>query len=282
MIRIIVDSTCEFAPELLGHPAIVIVPLSVVFGQTALRDGIDITREQFWERLPQSNPLPTTSQANPGDFLGLLEKLTDAGDEVIILALSSKLSGTYASAVIARDSLPGRPIDVIDSHTISVGSGLMTQKALEMALAGVPRREISARLGRMREEMNLMFALDTLEYLQRGGRIGRAQALVGTLLKFKPLLGLQEGEVYPVCRVRTHSRALESLIELLSQKVPQRGPGVRLGVAQAGVPEEAAQVAQLMSQRFETPHVYISALGPVIGTHTGPGAIGAAVWYDAD
>ena len=191
MIRIITDSTCEAPDALLKHPAVSVLPLSVVFGQTSLRDGIDITREQFWQRLPAADPLPTTSQATPGDFLALFTQFTAAGDEVIAVTLSAKLSGTYDSAISARNSLPGNaPIDVIDSRTISVGLGLMLQEAVAMVEAGASRDEIVAQLVRMREKVHLIFVLETLEYLQRGGRIGKAQALMGTLLKFKPLLAI--------------------------------------------------------------------------------------------
>ena len=196
MIRIITDSTCEAPDALLKHPVVSVLPLSVVFGQTSLRDGIDITREQFWQRLPAADPLPTTSQATPGDFLALFSQFTAAGDEVIAVTISAKLSGTYDSAISARNSLPGSaPIDVIDSRTISVGLGLMLQEAVAMVEAGASRDEIVAQLIRMREKVHLIFVLETLEYLQRGGRIGKAQALMGTLLKFKPLLAVVDGEV---------------------------------------------------------------------------------------
>jgi len=279
MIRIITDSTCEAPDALLKHPVVSVLPLSVVFGQTSLRDGIDITREQFWQRLPAADPLPTTSQATPGDFLALFTQFTAAGDEVIAVTLSAKLSGTYDSAISARNSLPGSaPIDVIDSRTISVGLGLMLQEAVAMVEAGASRDEIVAQLIRMREKVHLIFVLETLEYLQRGGRIGKAQALMGTLLKFKPLLAVDDGEVVPVTRVRSRAKALETLQETLLQRVPQRGAQVRLGLTQAVAPDEAKAVGDKLAASFGTTPGFIAALGPVIGVHVGPGAIGAAVY----
>ncbi|MCX6031323.1 MAG: DegV family protein [Chloroflexi bacterium] len=278
MIRIITDSTCEAPPGVLGHPAVTVLPLTVVFGQTALRDGVEITREQFWERLPTSNPLPTTSQATPADFIGPFQDFTARGDEVITLVLSAKLSGTYSSAIIAQESQPGWPVDVIDSRTISVGLGLMLQEAVAMVEAGLSRAEIVARLDAMRDHVHLFFALETLEYLQRGGRIGKAQAFVGTLLKFKPLLGIVDGEVVPVTRVRSRTKALEELQDRLSQLEPARGEQVRLGLTQALVPGDAAVVSRSLAARFGTQSVFIAALGPVLGVHVGPGAIGAAVY----
>ena len=278
MIRIITDSTCEAPPEVLGHPAVTVLPLSVVFGQTALRDGVEITREQFWQRLPTSNPLPTTSQATTADFIGPFRDFTARGDEVIALVLSAKLSGTYSSAITALESQPGWPVDVIDSRTISVGLGLMVQEAVAMVEAGLSRAEIVGRLNTMRDRVHLIFALETLEYLQRGGRIGKAQAFMGTLLKFKPLLGIVDGEVVPVTRVRSRTKALEELQNWLNQVESARGAQIRLGVTHALVPDDAAAVNQALATRFGTQSTFIAALGPVLGVHVGPGAIGAAVY----
>ena len=278
MIRIIVDSTCEGPLEVMNHPAVVVIPLSVVFGQIVLRDGVDITREEFWQRLPNSDPLPTTSQAVPSDFIGLLKQFTDAGDEVIILTISAKLSGTYSSAVVAAESQAGWPVSVVDSQSVSIGLGLMLQEAVARVDAGASRAEIVAKLTRMREEIRIIFVLETLEYLQRGGRIGKAQAFVGTLLKFKPLLAIMEGEVVPVARVRSRAKALQVVQETLLAQVGQRGPQVRLALTQAVASEEAQVVGDLLAASFETARPFIADLGPVIGVHVGPGTVGVAVY----
>ncbi len=277
MIRIITDSTCEAPPEILHHPAVTVIPLSVVFGQQVLADGIDITREQFWARLPASDPLPTTSQAIPSDFLGLFDKFTAAGDEVIAIVLSSKLSGTFSAATIASESHPGWPVDVIDSKSISVGLGLMVQEAVAMSEAGASRAEIVSRLLAMREQVHIVFVLETLEYLQRGGRIGKAQALVGTLLKFKPLLGIVDGEVVPLGRVRSKSKALESAQETLLKRIADRGANVQLAFTHAVAAEETWALAARLSKAFDCPDFFVAELGPVIGVHVGPGTVGVAV-----
>lgn len=278
MIRIITDSTCEAPETLFRHPAVSVLPLSVVFGQTALRDGVDITREEFWKRLPDSDPLPTTAQATPADFLDLFKQFTAAGDEVIALPLSAKLSGTYDSAVVARDSQPDWPVDVVDSRSISVGLGLMLQEAVAMIDAGASRDQIVARLIRMREQIRIIFVVETLEYLQRGGRIGKAQAFVGTLLKFKPLLAVVDGEVVPVTRVRSRAKALEAMQETLLAEVPQRGPQVCLAVTHAMAAEDAKAVGAKLTASFSTSQVFTADLGPVIGVHVGPGTVGVAVY----
>ncbi len=280
MIRIITDSTCEAPPEVLADPRVAVLPLSVVFGQTALRDGIDITKEEFWARLPKSNPLPTTSQATPAEFIGMFQEYTGRGDEVVAILLSGKLSGTYDSAVIARDSQEGWPVDLVDSLSVSIGLGLMVQEAVAMAAAGAGRAEIVARMHHMRDRVRIAFAVETLEYLERGGRIGKAQAFVGTLLSFKPILAIVAGEVEPVARVRSRAKALEALQERLLQQVPERGEGVRLALTHAQVPADAAAVGRSLAERFETSKLYICDLGPVLGVHVGPGTIGAAVYAD--
>jgi DegV family protein with EDD domain len=277
MIRIITDSTCEAPPEVLHHPAVTVVPLSVVFGQEALRDGVEITRDQFWDRLPASNPLPTTSQAAPSDFLGLFESFTEAGDDVIAVVLSGKLSGTLSSAIIAYESHPGWPVDVIDSKSVSVGLGLLVQEAVAMVEAGATRTQIVARLLAIREQVQIVFVLETLEYLQRGGRIGKAQAFVGTVLKFKPLLGIVEGEVVPLARVRSRAKALEAAQDLLLKGTAVRGSKVRMALTNALAPEEAWGLGAKLSKAFDAPNFYVADLGPVIGVHVGPGTIGAAV-----
>lgn len=277
MIRFITDSTCEAPASVLAHPAVTVLPLYVLFGQQVLRDNVDISREEFWQRLPTANPLPTTSQATPADFQALFQSMTDAGDEVIALVISAKLSGTYDSANQARANLPDRPIDVVDSRSTSVGLGLLLQEAVRMADAGASRGEIVARLQTLRERIRILFVLETLEYLQRGGRIGKAQAFVGTLLRFKPILGIVEGEVVPVTRVRSRAKALNTLQDLLLGQVAERGDAVRLGLTHACVPDEASSIGRILAERFGTGHVFVSDLGPVLGTHVGPGTIGAAV-----
>lgn len=281
MIRIITDSTCEAPPALLSHPRVTVVPLYVIFGQDSYRDNVDMTREQFWAYLPKSNVLPTTSQATPAQFEAPFRAFTDGGDEIVAITLSAKLSRTYESALVAREALPGAPISVVDSRSISVGLGLMLEVAVEMAEAGASRADITARLEQMRDQVRILFALQTLEYLQRGGRIGKAQAFVGTLLQFKPLLSITEGEVHPAARVRSMSKAIETMQDLLLQQVPARGANVRIGITHANAADTAAEIATVLGKQFATARIFTCTLGPVIGTHVGPGTVGAAVYGGA-
>ena len=232
MIRIVTDSTCEAPPDLLNNPAVTVVPLHVIFGQDSYQDNIEMTREQFWARLPESDKLPTTSQVTPAQFEVPFKAFTDTGDEVIAITLSAKLSRTYESALLAKDSLPGRAIDVVDSKSISVGLGLVVQQAVEMASAGASRAEIVAKLEQMGEEIRLLFTLQTLEYLQRGGRIGKAQAFMGTLLQFKPLLSIVDGEVHPASACAQHEQGHRNNAGLAVAADPRSGrTGARGGDA---------------------------------------------------
>lgn len=278
MIRIITDSTCEAPAVTQAHPRVTVIPLTVIFGQQELRDGVDITREQFWARLPKSEKLPTTSQATPAQFEAPFRQFTDAGDEVIAVVISTKLSQTYNSALIAKDSLPGRPIDIVDSKSTSIGLGFMVQEAVALAEAGASRAEIVAGMEKMRDKVRITFVVETLEYLEKGGRIGKAQAFVGTLLKFKPLLGIVDGEVVPVARVRSRAKALEAAQELLLTQVAARGPKVRLSVTHALAATEARQVGEKLAGQFGTASPFLASLGPVLGVHVGPGTIGVGVY----
>lgn len=278
MIRIITDSTCEAPREVLEHPTVTVVPLYVLFGQEALKDAVEISQEQFWQRLPTANPLPTTSQPTPADFLPHFRALTSAGDEVVVITISSKLSGTYSSALQAKQELPWQPIDLVDSLSTSVGLGIVVQEAFRMAQNGATREQILAALMAMRDEVRILFSVDTLEYLARGGRLGKAQALMGTLLSFKPMLSIVEGEIVPMGRVRSRNKALDALVKSHAELNSERGPHVRIGVTHANALDEARLVAAELGRTFDTEDVFIASLGPVLGTHTGPGMIGAAVY----
>jgi len=194
----------------------------------------------------------------------------------VLVVGNDAASGIRNECRIIRRELP--PVDVIDSLNISVGLGLMLEEAVAMVEAGASRADIVAKLMAMRDEVQVLFVLDTLEYLQRGGRIGKAQAFVGTLLKFKPVLSVVDGEVVPAARVRSKRKAVKTMLALLLERVPARGPQVRLGVSHANIPGDGARIAEELSAEFATPHVFITTLGPVIGTHVGPGTIGVGVY----
>ncbi|MCS7221320.1 MAG: DegV family protein [Anaerolineae bacterium] len=276
MVRIVTDSTSDLPRELAEQLGIRIVPLRVIFGAESLRDGIDITPEAFFNRLKASPVLPTTSQPSPADFQAVFQEAIQAGEEIVCLTISAALSGTYLSATMARESFLNPPISVIDTRTTSMALGMLAEEAARMAMAGASRQQIVARVERLIPLTHVLFTVDTLEYLQRGGRIGGAQALLGTLLNIKPLLTLRDGRVEPVERVRTKRKALDRMIEIAVQRAQETGYGYRVAVIHGQAPDEADYVASRACDQIRCIDLHQSEVGPVLGTHVGPGVVGIA------
>jgi DegV family protein with EDD domain len=281
MIKVVTDSTSYACPEDIYKFGIQVIPLNVHFGEEqTYQEGVTLSNDQFYTLLAQSPELPSTSQPSPGQFLEVFSKLVDEGYEVLCIVLSSKLSGTYQSAMDAKQALPGARIEVFDSLSVAAPLGLMVLTAAEMAAAGCALDEIIARLDQMRRDMKVYFVVDTLEYLQKGGRIGAAAAFLGTLLKVKPILILDEGIVKPFDKVRTKRKALEHLLSELESHVAPDQP-VQAIAMHAQAPEEARQLEAEISRRFNCQRTIFGEVGPVVGTHTGPGLLGAAVCAEA-
>jgi fatty acid kinase fatty acid binding subunit len=269
---IVLDSTADFpdAPE--RFPNWRVVPLYVRFGAESYRDYVDIGPAEFYTRLRTSDELPTTSQPTPQDFLAAYEEL--AGYErVISLHISAKLSGTFASAERAAAESGGR-VRVIDTATASAAIamlGLAIQRRLE---AGTTDDEVDELIDRFKRESGLIFTLDTLEYLARGGRIGRAAGWAGQLLHIKPILALSEGEVLPLKRVRGNRKAIQEFASAFSSGTRDE-PGLRVGIAHADAPERMAAVEKLVRDIRPAAEIEVATtLGPVVGTHAGPGTVG--------
>lgn len=275
MIHIIVDSAASIPADIARSLGLHVIPIKVVFGTDTFLDGVNLDSATFYQRLASNHHLPITSQPSAGEFLGLFEQLTASGDQVLCILMSHQLSGTLSSAEAARDMLPGRPIHIFDSLSVSIGEGLLAMAAAEMAGQGQAIEAILARLERMRSQMQVFFVVDTLEYLQRGGRIGGATALLGTMLKIKPLLHLVNGRIEPLEKVRTRQKAVERMLDIMVAKV---GAGARVwgAVTHTNCPDEAAEVEATLRSRFDCAQVLTGEAGPTIGTHAGPGVLGIA------
>jgi len=276
MIKVLVDSASSITPEMARAMGLYLIPLKVTFGEETFLDGVDLDTQGFYRRLAASPALPVTSQPSAGEFLNCFRELTADGSQVLCIVISHQLSGTLASAEAARDMIPERPVHIFNSLSVSIGEALMAMVAAQMAQAGQPLEAILAQLERMRAQMRIYFVVDTLEYLQRGGRIGGAAALVGTLLKLKPLLTIRNGRVEPSEKVRTKGRALERMLELLEQEVGTRAP-VYVGLAHGNCADECTELAGAVRARFNCQQVIQVDTGPIIGTHAGPGVLGVAV-----
>ncbi len=276
MIKVVTDSTCYLPKEVLHQHDIRAVSLNVHFGQRIYREGINLTPEQFYRLLVTSPVLPTTSQPSPGEFRQVFTELSHAGHQVLCLVISSYLSGTYQSAIEARQTMSDVPIVVFDSLSVAAGLALMVLTAAEMAAAEYPMEDIVARLEQLRHDIRLYFVVDTLEYLQKGGRIGKAAALVGSLLQIKPILAIQDGIVQPLDRARSKPKALECLLEHFEA---QLGPGkaVQCVLVHAQAPDEVQKLAAGLQKRFHCTRMLTTEVGAVVGTHVGPGVVGAAL-----
>jgi len=273
---IVLDSTADFpeAPE--RFPNWRVVPLYVLFGDKSYRDYVDLSPHEFYERLRTAEVLPTTSQPTPGDFLKTYEELEDY-DRVYSLHLSSALSGTYQSALTAAAEL-GDKVRVIDSESASAAIAILGLALQHRLDRGTTDDEVGALIARYREEAGLLFTVDTLEFLRRGGRIGRASAWAGQLLHVKPILTI-EREVIPLKRVRGNQKAMQEFVAEFTSKTTDSAT-LKVGIAHADAPERAKQLEKMVhGERPQAEIEIVTTLGAVVGTHAGPGTVGF-FWFD--
>jgi DegV family protein with EDD domain len=275
-VRIVVDSTADLPPALAAEHGVGVVPLTVRFGDEVFRDGVDLTPGQFLERLTSGGPQPTTAQPSPGEFLNAFRPSLAEGASVIALILSSKLSGAYSSALVAarEAAAEGGRVDVVDSRTIALACGLVALEAARAANAGADHAAVMALIDDLLGRTHLVAALDTLEYVQRGGRIGRAQALIGSLLSIKPLVTVADGVVTPLEQVRTRQRALTRLVERIAALAEREI--VRLAILHAADEASALEVRDRVAPLVPADRLMVAEVGPVIATYTGPRGTGFA------
>lgn len=276
-IAIVTDSTADIPQELAQSLGITVIPLTVNFGMQQYRDGIDIQSEQFYQMLASANPLPTTSQPSPAEFQELYERLLRDHDAVISIHLSAGLSGTLSSASAAQEMVQGE-VHLVDSRSISLGIGALVAEAIELVKQGLEAAEIAERLLAARDQIEVLFTLDTLEYLHKGGRIGRVQAVMGSLLNIKPIVRVVDGIYVTAGKARRQEQALKTMAELFSSLANGRRVK-RIAVAHGAALEAAQTLAKLLEQTFGQKIDLLTQVGPVIGVHTGPGTIGACVTY---
>ncbi|KTB47822.1 EDD domain protein, DegV family [Dehalogenimonas alkenigignens] len=271
-IRIVTDNTADIPPHLVDELGITVVPSYVIFGSASYRGGVDLTTEEFYKRL-QGPVLPTTSQPTPQDFVAAYSWLAKSADGILSIHISSKLSGTLNSAEQAKKSGNFEcPIEIIDSKNLTMALGLMVIAAAKMANAGKELSEIATAVRNMVVNTRLLILFDTLEYLYKGGRIGKAKSLMGSILNVKPLLTVKEGEFVPVTQVHSRTKGKEKLFEFV-----QNTPDVEeVAVVYATLPEEANDLAARIAAGHKI-GVTNSRIGPVLGVHSGPGALAVAL-----
>ena len=276
--RIVTDSLAWIPDDLVRQHNITVVPLHVHFGEEQFTETVDLTNEEFYRRLRESKELPKTSAPSPGEFLEAYRKVAQEADSIVSIHFTSKLSATYRSAEIAagelRQELPNVKIETLDTLQAAMAEGIVALRAAEAAAQGVAFEQIVADAKTLIPKPRVYFVVETLEYLQKGGRIGRAQALLGSLLSVKPILTCENGEVTPKGRERTRAKAMEKLCDMIAEYAQGRPLG-HLSVLHAVAEDSARELARMIESRFkvERPTIF-TELGPVIGTYVGPGAFG--------
>ncbi|MBN1122011.1 MAG: DegV family protein [Anaerolineae bacterium] len=281
-IALISDSICDIPKQLIEQYQIHIVPLYLIWGKENLRDEIDIDAETFYNRLPVDPIHPTTSQPTPRDFIEILEQVKQAGaEEAVIITISNQLSGTYDSATQAKQAVD-IPVHIHDSLSASMGQGWQVLAAARTREAGGSALEMVQAADAIRRKCSLVFTVDTLEYLHKGGRIGGAAKLLGTALNFKPQLYVdhETGRIEASKKVRTRKKALEEVFQTFVSEVKAGSGHLRLTVQHGNVEEEAKALAQRINDAFAPVELHIGSLTPVLGVHVGPGTIGIAGYIE--
>ena len=277
---IVLDSTADLPDAADRFPNWRVVPLYVRFGDESLRDGVDIDPAEFYARLRESSVFPTTSQPTPGEFLACYQEL-GAYERIFSLHVSAKVSGTFASAEMAAAEVGHGVVRAIDTETASASIAMLALAIQRRLERGTTDEEVDELVARYLGERGLLFTVDTLEFLQRGGRIGKAKAFAGTLLHVKPILSIEDGEVEPIKRVRGERKAFAELAAALENETRDE-PAYRLAVAHAAAPERAAELEALVrEQRPQAELELVVTLGAVIGAHAGPGTL-ALFWFRDD
>ena len=275
-IAIITDSTSNIPAELCEEYGIQVVPQVLIWGEETLFEDVDITADQFYERLQASEELPTTSQATIAGFIELFTKPVEEGKAILAILISDELSGTIQSATQAKKEFPGARIEIIDSRTASMELGFQVLAAARAVKAGKSFEEVIQTAKLAKENTGVMFVVDTLEYLHRGGRIGGASRLLGTALNLKPLLYVHNGRVEPLENVRTKRKAISRMIHLIEENVLSGEPPYRIAALHAASPVEGQELLDMVMERLNPMEGILTVVGPVVGTHVGPGTVGIA------
>lgn len=270
MVRIVTDSTADLSVGLQQAAGITVVPLNVRFGDEVFKDHVNLSSDDFFARLKDSPQLPKTSQPPVGAFEDVFARYRRAGDDVVAVLISSKVSGTRDAAAMAAKSVDPDHIDVIDSLTASMALGFMALEGAKLAKTGADRAAVANHVRSLVPKARVLAAIDTLTYLEKGGRIGRARALLGSLLNFKPLITLQDGEVAPIGRARGRPQAIDRLVELLRRD----GALSNLAVLHGGALADAERLRERVAGDYPGLTIPITETGAVIATYTGPGVIG--------
>jgi DegV family protein with EDD domain len=278
-VKVVTDSVSDLPSEVVEELGITVVPLTVRFGTEVYRDGIDLTADQFYDKLMHSESLPVTSVPSPAAFAGAYDKLAEETDEILAIIVTSKLSGVYEVALQSIGLMKKKcRVEVIDSQCATIAEGFIVMKAAEAAQAGAGLDETIDVARKTIPRVDFLAVFDTLEYLRRGGRIGAATAFLGSMLRLNPLIKLRDGLVEPAGQARSRAKAIDRLYDFAMSYSHIE----EMAVANTACPDEAEMLVERLSAIFPKEHIYRSKMTPVIGTHTGPGLLLVAILGDKE
>jgi len=270
-VKVITDSAADLPPTLAEELGITVVPVYLRFGDKVYRDRVDISEDEFYHKLLHDPIHPSTTQPTPQDFADAYQKLSQEADGIISIHLTSRLSGTYNSAIQGKKLVEdGCPIEVVDSQTLSMANGLIAMEAAKIARSGKGLQQVLAEVRQIIPNIHLLILLDTLKYLAKGGRIGKAKALLGSVLSVKPLLIVKDGELQPAGQVRTRSQGIQRLFDFAKNAIDIQD----LSVVYSTTPDEAQILAEHVGSLVPRERITLARVGPAIGVHAGPGALG--------
>jgi len=275
-IQIITDSMIDLPKEIIEKHNIIVIPLTIIFGDKEYRDGVDLTNLQFYEKLSQSEELPKTSQISPNTFIEVFKKMLNEGNEILCINGSSRASGTHQSAIIAKNSLESDKIQVFDTMGLSFGGGLFVYEAAKMIQEGTNLNELIKRMNEMKLSADHIFTVDTLEYLKKGGRLNPMKATIATMLNIKPILTVTDGLVEPLDKVRGSKKVVGKMIELAKKRGVNFEDKV-VGISHANCPKTLAILKDQVLKELNPKELVITEIGCTIGTHAGPGTL--AIFY---
>jgi DegV family protein with EDD domain len=271
-VHLVCDSTADLDPAFRAAHTVRVVPLKVIFGDQTYADGVDITAEEFYSRLAAPGPFPRTSQPTPAEFEDVFRELGADGGAIVCTTISAGLSGTYTSAIQARAALPELDIRVIDTRSVAVGHYAAVREAVRVIESGGDAAMVESAVAAVLSTDKVLFTVESLEFLRRGGRIGGARAMLGSMLDIKPILEIRDGVIEAVGRVRTYPRAIDRVVEECKRAADWWG-GAELVIAHADRPQLAAELVERMRPMVSA-EPSLTVVGPVVGCHSGPGAIG--------
>ena len=274
-IAIVVDSTAYIPEELIKKYKIHVIPQILHWEDYSFLDGVDIKPTDFYQRLQVASSIPTTSQPSAGEFADFIKEVSEKADSVLAILISEHLSGTVDSACSAKNMLPDIEFEIIDSRSTSMGLGWIALTAAKVAEQGKSFNEVSRLAQSLVSKSRIVFVVDTLEYLHKGGRIGGAKRLMGSMLSVKPLLHLQDGRIEPLASPRTKQKAITQMLDIIEGEIKEK-ENVQMAIVNALAEDEALNLAEIIQTRFNPVELIQADMSPVIGTHVGPGTVGVA------